>query len=66
MAIPISALVNWYAYLTHPAYSWLKSEILGFWRRELGRPVGHSGVPSGSVQTGEGRELSALKNMTML
>ena len=44
-----------------PAYSWLKLEILGLGRRELGRPVEHRNVPPGSVQPGGGhRELSAL------
>ena len=63
MAIPISAPVNWYAYLTptHPAFSWLKSEILGFRWRKLGRPMGNRSVPPGSVQPEECcRELSAV------
>ena len=66
MAIPISALVHWYVNLTHHSYSssWLKSEILGLWGRELGRRVGRLGVPGDFLQPGEGRcELSTLNKM---
>ena len=66
MAIPISALVHWYANFTHPACLWLKSEILGLRRRELGRPVGRRGVPADNVRPGEGRcELSTLHKIAM-
>ena len=47
-----------------PAFSWLKSEILGLGRWELGRPVERLGVPPSSVQQEEGyRELSTLNKM---
>ena len=64
MAIPTSALVHWYVNLTHLAYYWLKSEILGLWGRELGRRMGRRGVPGDFLQPGEGRcELSTLNKM---